>query len=257
MQRKGFAEVMSSRTWRVLVPLVAAATGLLLAAAAVSAGADPRAGTRTDLPELIRAQERQVSDRTAQVERLRRSVEERSRAAGGRAGAAQGTADALARSVGLDPVTGEGLSVTLQDSRLDPADPSLPPGTQPDDLVVHEQDLQGVVNALWAGGASAVAVMDQRLVATSAVRCAGNVLYLHGRTYAPPFRVRAVGEPDRLRAALEAEPAVRVFRDYVDRVGLGYRVSEGALLLPGFRGPIGLTRARPLIPRAPASTGTS
>src|SRR5690242_273581 len=91
------------RSWRVLVPVVAALAGLLFAAGAVSAGDDPRAGSRTDLVDLISAQERQVRVREAQVTRLRDAVEQRSRAAGGSAGAAQQTADALARRAGLDP----------------------------------------------------------------------------------------------------------------------------------------------------------
>ncbi len=57
----------------------------------------------------------------------------------------------------------------------------------PDDLVVHQQDVQAVVNALWAGGADAVQVMDQRLLSTSAVRCVGNTLLLNGRVYSPPY----------------------------------------------------------------------
>lgn len=230
--------------WHLAVPVVTAAAGILLASGAISAGADPRAGSRTELPDLIRAQERQVLTRTQQVAKLRGEVEALSRAAGGEAGAAQQTADQMSRAAGLEPVSGRGVSLTLDDSPRDPADPALPAGTRPDDLVVHEQDLQGIVNALWAGGATAVGVMDQRLVATSAVRCAGNVLYLHGRTYAPPFTVRAVGDPDRLKAALDAEPTVQTYRDYVALVGLGYELSEGEIDLPGFEGPLSLTAAR-------------
>ena len=90
-------------------------------------------------------------------------------------------------------MTGPGLVVTLDDAQRDPGSP-LPPGVTPDDLVVHQQDLQAVVNALWAGGAQGVQVMDQRLVSTSAVRCVGNTLILHGRVYSPPFVVKAVGD---------------------------------------------------------------
>ena len=87
--------------WHVLVPVVTAAAGILLASGAISAGVDPRAGSRTELPDLIRAQERQVLTRTQQVARLRAQVEDLSRAAGGQAGAAQQTADQMSRMVGL------------------------------------------------------------------------------------------------------------------------------------------------------------
>ena len=64
-----------------------------------------------------------------------------------------------------------------------------------DDVVVHQQDVQGVVNALWRGGAEAMMVMDQRIISTSAVRCVGNTLILQGRVYSPPFTVTATGDP--------------------------------------------------------------
>ena len=59
----------------------------------------------------------------------------------------------------------------------------------PNQLVVHQSDLQAVVNALWAGGAEAMTIAGQRVIATSAVRCVGNTLLLNGEVYSPPFRV--------------------------------------------------------------------
>src|SRR3569833_1449764 len=80
----------------------------------------------------------------------------------------------------------------------------------PDDLVVHQQDVQAVGNALWAGGATGMQIMDQRLISTSAVRCVGNTLILQGVVYSPPFRITATGAPDRLRAALDASPEIQI-----------------------------------------------
>ncbi|NHC46439.1 DUF881 domain-containing protein [Motilibacter sp. K478] len=234
-------------SWKVLAPVAAACAGLLFAASAGAArGSDLRAGTRTDLTDLIRAAERRVDVQTRDVSDLRARVDQLAQEAGDpRLTAAQREADALAGAAGLEAASGAGVTVTLDDSRYDAADPALPDGTTPDDLVVHEQDVQGVVNALWAGGAEAIQVMDQRLVATSAVRCAGNVLFLHGRTYAPPFTITAVGDVGRLRAALDAEPAVQVLQEYVDQVGLRYDVEEkGRVELPAFAGPLQLPNAQ-------------
>ena len=63
------------------------------------------------------------------------------------------------------------------------------------------------MNAVWAAAADGVAIMDQRLIATSAVRCVGNTLLLQGRTYSPPFVVTAIGD-----AAADPGPAGRVAR---------------------------------------------
>ena len=105
------------------------------------------------------------------------------------------------------------------------ADGNYPDGVDPDDLVVHQQDVQSVVNALWAGGAEAMMIMDQRVLTTSAVRCIGNTLLLQGRTYSPPFVVTAIGDAARMSAALDAEPGVRLLLQYVDKYKLGYEVT--------------------------------
>ena len=89
------------------------------------------------------------------------------------------------------------MTVTLADAPRS-ADRVLPEGTSPDDVVVHQQDVQAVVNALWAGGAEAMQIMDQRIVSTSAVRCVGNTLILQGRVYSPPYEITAIGDPERL-----------------------------------------------------------
>ena len=76
-------------------------------------------------------------------------------------------------------------------------------------LVVHQQDIQAVVNALWAGGAEAMTIQGQRVMATTGIKCVGNTVVLHGVPYSPPYRIAAVGDPADLLAALAAS-------DYID-----------------------------------------
>ncbi len=118
---------------------------------------------------------------------------------------ARAEADRLAAEAGFTPLTGTAVRVALDDAPLPKSD-DLPHGVHPDDLVVHQADVQAVVNALWAGGARGMQIMDQRVISTSAVRCVGNTLILQGVVYSPPFRITAVADPDRLRAALGASP---------------------------------------------------
>ncbi|MDT0318156.1 DUF881 domain-containing protein [Streptomyces millisiae] len=154
----------------------------------------------------------------------------------------------LTEETGLTELTGQGLTVTLTDAPPD-ATPLVPgvPDPSPNDLVIHQQDLQAVVNALWAGGAEGIQVMDQRLVSTSAVRCVGNTLILQGRLYSPPYTVTAVGDPAALHAALDTAPAVDNYRQYVRAYGLGWHVDDhAAVTLPGFDGGVTLRYAEPL-----------
>lgn len=240
---------------RIATPLVFVLAGLLFAAGAVaSRGGDLRGGERTELADLIREQNREVEQLARQVNELRGEVDQI--AAAEAAGdidiaKARERADDVADRAGLVPMRGPALEVTLDDApRAD--DGSLPPDANPDDLVVHQQDVQAVVNALWAGGAEAMKLMDQRVISTSAVRCVGNTLILQGRVYSPPYVVTAIGDVDGMRSALDASPDVGVYRDYVDAFGLVYEVRElRNPLIPAYEGGLDLRHAR-----VPGETGT-
>ncbi|QKW20785.1 DUF881 domain-containing protein [Kitasatospora sp. NA04385] len=151
----------------------------------------------------------------------------------------------LQQAAGLDALRGPGLTVTLDDAPPD-ATARIPNVPEPDvnDLVIHQQDIQAVVNALWRGGAEGIQVMDQRLISTSAVRCVGNTLLLQGRVYSPPYVIRAVGRTDALRSAVDADPTIRNYLGYVTAYGLGWKVQEnGDLTLPGYTGSADLRAA--------------
>jgi uncharacterized protein YlxW (UPF0749 family) len=234
------------------VPVIALAAGVLFATSAETAqGTDLRAGRRVELTQLIAAQEKTVVESDRQATALQRQVDALEKEAStkdGRVGAVRTQSQQLENQVGLRPLRGGGLTVVLDDAPRRP-DGSLPPNARPDDVIVHQQDVQSVVNALWAGGADGMAVMGQRLIATGAVRCVGNTLLLYGRTYSPPFRMTAVGDPTRLRAALDTEPGVRLYRQAVDYFGLGYEVKdEREVTLPGYDGPVRLGYAE-AVPR--------
>jgi uncharacterized protein YlxW (UPF0749 family) len=112
---------------------------------------------------------------------------------------------------------------------------------------VHQQDIQAFVNALWAGGATAISLQDQRLISTSGVKCVGNTVVLQGVPYSPPYRIEAVGDPLRLSAALDASQGVEIYRDYVAEVSLGLQVEEAEDLdVPAFEGRSSLVYADPL-----------
>ncbi|MFF2327544.1 MULTISPECIES: DUF881 domain-containing protein [unclassified Streptomyces] len=153
----------------------------------------------------------------------------------------------LERTAGTTKITGRSVSVTLDDA---PPDATANPGypdPQPNDLVIHQQDLQAVVNALWQGGARGIQVMDQRLISTSAVRCVGNTLILQGRVYSPPYKITAVGDPAELKQALDGSPAISNYLLYVKAYGLGWKVDEhGAVTLPGYSGTVDLHYAEPV-----------
>jgi len=112
--------------------------------------------------------------------------------------------------------------VTLEAARRD-ANGRFPRDASPDDLVVHQQDIEAVLNAMWSAGAEAIQMQDQRIIATSVPRCVGNTLLLNGRTYSPPYKITAIGDAAAIQAALAGAPLVTLYKQYVVRFGLGYR----------------------------------
>lgn len=227
-----------STGWATLVPVIALGAGLLFATSSTTArGTDLRSDI-VDLPDVIR--ERTIeNERSGQrVERLRGEVNELTRVAdpgSKELRALEAESKQRANAAGLTPVAGPALTVSLDDAHL--SSDEIPEGFTVDDVIIHQQDVQGVVNALWRGGAEAMQIMDQRIVSTSAVRCVGNTLILQGRVYSPPFVITAVGNPKDLQESLDEDPTVDIFREYVDAVGLGYEVStDEQAELPAFGG---------------------
>jgi uncharacterized protein YlxW (UPF0749 family) len=235
--------------WAVLVPVVALAAGLLFATSERTAqGTDLRGGEVIALSGLIEQRDNAIARQQQQLADLQRQVQQLTRQAAGRDGAvasAQAGGDAGALSAGLVPLAGRGVQITLDDAPTRP-DGTLPVGARPDDLVIHQSDVQAVVNAVWAAGADGVAVMNQRLVATSAVRCVGNVLLLQGRTYSPPFVISAIADVTAVRARLASSPQVQILQQAADQLGLTFTVRDlPTVRLPGYSGALDMEYAAP------------
>lgn len=234
--------------WSALVPVVAVAAGLLFATSGRTAlGTDLRAGEVADLSQLIEQRDDALAVQREQLADLESQVQRLTEQAGSRDGAVAAAQDEGRHgelSAGLVPLAGRGLVITLDDAPSRP-DGSLPTGARPDDLVIHQSDVQAVVNALWAAAADGVAIMDQRLIATSAVRCVGNTLLLQGRTYSPPFVIMAIVDADAARSQLAASPQVAVFEQAVEAFGLTFEVIEQPeVRLPAYDGPLAMEYAR-------------
>lgn len=225
--------------WRLGVPVIALAAGLLFTTAATSAAGLPlREDRQLELADLIEERAGRVAQAEAEMAPLEAEVAELTEAQAASDApvlAAQERADEHRDAAGFSALRGPGLTVHLDDAVR--PDGVRPPGADPDDLLVHQEDVQAVVNALWAGGAEAMTIMGERVIATSAVLCVGPVLLLHGRPYSPPYRITAIGDPAALSAALAASSGVHVFREAADAYGLGYREAvEEDVTVPAFDG---------------------
>jgi uncharacterized protein YlxW (UPF0749 family) len=151
--------------------------------------------------------------------------------------------EALEAPAGLTAVSGPGLTIPLEDA---PEEIRESAGDQVSNAIVHQQDIQAVVNALWAGGAEAMTLQGQRVISTTGIKCVGNTVLLHGVTYSPPYVISAVGDPDKLRSSVERNPYIAAYLQAVDQWQLGWELEEeGEIEAPAFNGSVELEHAQP------------
>ena len=230
---------------RFLTVALCVLAGMLLVASALNArGTDLRPARNTDLVSLLQAHSRRNAELTDQVTALRADVDALSAGQsdqtdlGPRLGERQDVA-------GLTAVSGPAVRVTLDDA----PETVIGTGVDPDLLVVHQQDIQAVVNALWRGGAEAMTIQDQRVVSTTGIKCVGNTVVLHGVPHAPPYVITAIGDQQRLREALASSEPVQIYRQYVEAYGLVYRErSPAEVTLQAYEGSVDLQYAEPVGP---------
>jgi len=224
---------MARRT-RSFAAVACVVMGFVAVVAVRSRPANPqtRLPRQYQLAALIDRQRKTTSDLQREVADLRSQVD-RLRAAGNstRQGseALEQRVAQIATAAGLNAMKGPGVKVTLDDSTLD-----KPPSGNVNDLVIHSQDVQAAVNALWGSGAEAVAINGQRVVTTSAVLCVGNTLLLNGSVYSPPYEITALGaSEDRF----EQDQLVKRLHHDADAFGLRFSITAGDnMKVPAFSG---------------------
>ncbi len=227
--------------------VVCFAAGLLFATSALdSGGSDLRASSVTDLDTVLQhekdstdALQARVASLSEEVNRLTGSVSDK------RVARLQRKVDQLKEAAGFTPLLGPGLTVTLSDAPKAVLDQTVSSGkATADELVVHQQDIQAVVNALWIGGAQGITVQGQRIISTTGIKCVGNTVVLHGVPYSPPYRISAVGDPVALQGALDRSTYIAAYLTIAHAYQLGWQVeSSSAIAMPAYTGTTDLRHA--------------
>ncbi|MEP9384218.1 DUF881 domain-containing protein [Nocardioides sp. KR10-350] len=234
--------------WRVGTPVVVLVCGGLLAvSAANSHGTDLRPGRYTDLASLVQSEADRYHALEDRVTRLNSEVESLSDAVSDREVARyHRRVEQLEDPAGLTPRSGPGVSITLSDAPTELIDST---DLDPNLLVVHQQDIQAVVNALWQGGATAVTIAGKRIITTTGIKCSGSTVQLQGVPYPEPFVIKAVGDPDSLETALDNDSYVSLYKSQSEdpRIDIGWDFSrEDHVTAPAYDGLLSLHYAQPL-----------
>lgn len=215
-----------------------------------SDGTDLRPGRYTDLATLVRNEsdryerlQRRVADLTEDVTALTEAVNDR------QVNRYRREIDTLEDPAGMVEQSGPGLTITLTDAPEDRLQAAYDAGGRLSDYVVHQQDIQAVVNALWRGGAEAVTVQGKRLVSTTGIKCVGNSVTLQGQPYSPPYEIAAVGDQDELLRAVADDQNLQTYRQQAEdpSIAIGWELEiEDDLTAPGYDGLLDLSYAEPL-----------
>ena len=166
---------------------------------------------------------------------LRLALTERQQSAAAQTGLLQELNAELDRQqllVGLMPLEGPGVMVTLDDSEV-----QIPQGADPNAYIIHEYDLRDIVNLLWMAGSEAIAINDERLVNNSSVYCAGSTVMVNNTRLSPPYVIRAIGNPRVLQDHLRNPSYLINLRDKQRMYGLRFEVmGHTNLTLPAYSG---------------------
>ncbi|HEX2947306.1 MAG TPA: DUF881 domain-containing protein [Clostridia bacterium] len=88
---------------------------------------------------------------------------------------------------GLETVKGKGIVINLDNNGL---------------VLVKDYDILNLVNELRASGAQAISVNDERIVAMTEIREAGQYIVINGKQMNAPFVIKAIADPDELERSL-------------------------------------------------------
>lgn len=205
----------------IAVFVVVALTGFLLA---TNIRVNRTATVTSDTAQMVEQRVEQANKLRSEVSKLNSQINTLNKLAGTGSSDSSNSEDAGSSTV-LPAVQGPGVTVTLDDSPLwKTMVNSSGSASNINDYVIHQQDIEAVVNALWAGGAEAMMIQDQRVLFNSAVICVGNVLMLQGKQYSPPYTISAIGPTEDMIDALADSQAVQVYQEYVSAFGLGWNV---------------------------------
>lgn len=232
-------------TYGLVLVLPALLLGIVVAAQWETQSRRTPLGARYQLQLAEAAQALQAEQAQLKIEVLRLrakldAIDAQTAAFGGQSAIMKADLDRLRGAAGLSPVTGPGITVTLDDGRVAAGAP-----TRNIELaIVHSTDLTDVFNIAWKGGAEAIAVNGERITGSSA--CVGAVIQINGTLLSPPFVVRIVGNADQLLATFNDPRELTDQKRRHASFGLGFTVARADRLeLPAYSGAVRVAWATP------------
>jgi uncharacterized protein YlxW (UPF0749 family) len=133
---------------------------------------------------------------------------------------------------GLTKVRGPGVVVLIND-----AERELIQNENPNNLIVHDADIQMIVEDLFNAGAEAISVNGQRVIYNyTKIVCNGPTIRINDEVFAQPFIVKAIGNRDYLNGAINAPGS---YGNMLRQWGIFVEVNTSiSMTIPEFKSPI-------------------
>lgn len=229
-----------SKRWHLSLTVVSLISGILLMSLIITnqtARSEAVESSNEDLIEIINrieeetiAMEELIEDKRKRIDQLREK-----QVNVGELSVLQNELEWLRRRTGLTQVTGPGITVILDDNEelAKAAKANNPLTFDPNSYIIHDKDLLYLVNDLKIGGAEAISINNQRIISSSDIRCVGTVILVNSTRLAPPYEIRAIGNPEKLMKQVtngQTYPWLES-RDFPVEI-----IQEESILIPTYKG---------------------
>lgn len=247
------ARLRSVPTWEVTLFVALVALGFLIAAQLRSE--TPRvqytSQERAPLIETALGLQAQQKGLQGQILDLRSRITAAETGSQGSDAIVKQLNDALFQArlaAGLTALEGSGLVVQLEDAQ------QVSQAVGGADLLVTGRDVRTVVEELWLAGAEAVAVNDERVVATTSIIDIGGSLLVNSAYLAPPYQVEAVGPADMYTQLAASASWIDFVASRAGQNGIRLSIAEPAdLVVPAYAGTLTIRYAQPPVSAAPSA----
>lgn len=211
-------EVRRHRGGRAMVVAVVVVFGLMLGVAAIETARDrdtTEAG-RQVLIQRIEAEKAHLASLQRRIGRTTKANREMGRRytdLGRKLSALTARNEDVADITGFGASSGPGVRIVV-DNAKDATYATDDPG------LVHDSDLNQLVNGLWDAGATAIAVNGQRVTALSAFRNSGPVIRINNTSLSAPYEIKALGDNRTLQADFALTNSGAAFDRITREVGI-------------------------------------
>ena len=140
---------------------------------------------------------------------------------------------------GYSSLKGPGIEIIMYDNIGDDI------GFNFNDYIIHDVDIMNIINDLRVAGAEAISINDQRIIATSEIKCGGPIIRVNGKSIGTPFVIKVIGDPQMLMAAVSAPGTYGDTLMKIYGIGLQPYIND-QVDVPGYNGPFQFNYAKPM-----------